>query len=46
MKFDYAIDSIELLVLSTRVMYPPVTFNGLFLKDIVIKCIYNLLMAR
>ena len=46
MKFDYAIDSNELLVLSTRVIYPPVTFNGLFLKDDVIQCIYNLLMAR
>ena len=46
MKFDYAIDSNELLVLSTRVIYPPVTFNGLFLKDVVIQCIYNLLMAR
>ena len=46
MKFDYATDSNELLVLSTRVIYPLVTFNGLFLKDIVIQCIYNLLMAR
>ena len=46
MKFDYAIDSNELLVLSTRVIYPPVIFNGLFLKDVFIQCIYNLLMAR
>ena len=46
MKFDYANDSNELLVLSTKVIYPPVTFNGLFLKDIVIQCIYQLLMAR
>ena len=27
-------------------MSPPVTFDGLFLKDVIIQCIYNLLMAR
>ena len=32
MKFDYAIDSNELLVLSTRVIYPPVIFMDYFLK--------------
>ena len=45
-KFDYAIDSNELLVLKTRVMSPPITFNGLFLKDVIIQYIYNLSMAR
>ena len=46
MNFDKAIDSNELLVLKTRVMSPPVTFNGLFFKDVIIQCIYNLSMAR
>ena len=36
MKLDYAIDSNELLVLKTRVMSPPVTFNELFLNDAII----------
>ena len=46
MKVDYAIDSNELLVLKTRVMSSPITFNGLFLKDAIIQYIYNLSMAR
>ena len=37
---------INYCVLKTRVMFPPVTFDGLFLKDAIIQCIYNLLMAR
>ena len=46
MNFDYPIDSNELLVLSTRVISPLVTFNGLFLKDIIIQRIYNSSMGR
>ena len=46
MKFNYAIDSNELLVLKTRVKSPPVTFNGLFLKDAIIQYTYNLSIAR
>ena len=46
MKFDYAINSNELLVLKTRVMSPPITFNGLFLKEAIIQYIYKLSMAR
>ena len=46
MNFNYAIDSNELLVLETRAMSPPVTFDGSFLKDDIIQCIYSLLMAR
>ena len=46
MKFNYAIDSDELLKLKTRVISPSVTFNGLFLQDIIIQYIYNLSMAR
>ena len=46
MNFNQAIDSNELMVMETRVMSPPVTFDGLFLKDAIIQCIYNLLMAR
>ena len=37
---------INYCVLKTRVMFPPVTFDGLFLKDAIIQCIYNFLMAR
>ena len=37
---------INYCVLKTRVMSPSVTFDGLFLKDAIIQCIYNLLMAR
>ena len=37
---------INYCVLKTRVMFPPVTFDGLFLKDDIIQCIYNLLMVR
>ena len=37
---------INYYVLKTRVMFPLVTFDGLFLKDAIIQCIYNLLMAR
>ena len=36
---------INYCVLKTRVMFPPVTFDGLFLKDAIIQYIYNLLMA-
>ena len=33
-------------VMEIRVMSPPVTFDGLFLKDDIIQFIYNLLVAR
>ena len=33
-------------VMEIRVMSPPATFDGLFLKDHVIQFIYDLLMAR
>ena len=46
MKFDYVIDSNELMVLKPRVISPPITFNALFLQNIIIQCIYNLSMAR
>ena len=34
------------LQMETRVMSPPATFDGLFLKDDIIQFIYDLLMAR